>query len=190
MRKLQLLTKTLMLTIMLIFGLSSANAQDEVPVQSYMTNAAIFVKDMDASLTFYTEYMGFLNRSDSEVTAGKSKDKLGIDQDIETRIVYLSPKPEFTEPGSFAGGLALIEVKSDTSQEFNRAMNNIKAVHGEIAMVHRVQNIDKIYETLVDNGIQIVTPLSPSGTGKSLSFSAIDSNGVRVEMYEMLPQDN
>ena len=58
MRKLQLLTKTLMLTIMLIFGLSSANAQDEVPVKSYMTNAAIFVKDMDASLTFYTEYMG------------------------------------------------------------------------------------------------------------------------------------
>ena len=175
---------------MLILGISSAWAQDEVPVQSYMTNAAIFVKDMDASLTFYTEYMGFINRSDSEVTAGKSKDTLGIDQDIETRIVYLSPKPEFTEPGSFAGGLALIEVKSDTSHEFNRAMDSIKAVHGEIAMVHRVQNISKIYNSLIDNGIQIVTPLSPSGTGKSMSFSAFDPNGVWVEMYEMLPQDN
>jgi uncharacterized glyoxalase superfamily protein PhnB len=57
-------------------------------------------------------------------------------------------------------------------------------------MVHRVQNIKKIYKSLVDNGIQIVTPLSPSATGRSMSFSAFDPNGIRVEMYEMIPQEN
>lgn len=167
-----------------------ANAQDEQPVQAFMTNAAIFVKDMDKSLVFYTEYMGLMSRSDSEITAGKSKDTLGIDQEIDTRIVYLSPKPEFTEPDSFAGGLALIEVKNDAAHEFNRMMDSIKAVHGETAMVYRVQNINRIYKSLVDNGVPIVTPLSPSGSGRSMSFSAFDPNGIRVEMYEMIPQEN
>jgi hypothetical protein len=106
-----------------------------------------------------------MNRSDSEITAGKSKDTLGIDQELDTRIVYLSPKPKFTEPGSFAGGLALIEVKNDAAHEFNRVLDSIKAVHGETAMVFRVQNINKIYKSLIDNNITIVTPLSPSGTG-------------------------
>ncbi len=34
------------------------------------------------------------------------------------------------------------------------------------------------------------TPLSPSATGRSMSFSAFDPNGIRVEMYEMIPQEN
>ena len=176
------------LAMTMIFSVNHSNAQEELPVQSFMTNAAIYVKDMEASLKFYTEYMGFINRSDSPVTPGKSKDTLGIDQEIDTRIVYLSPKPEYTEPGSFAGGLALVDIKSDTLHEFNRAMDSIKPVHGETTMVHRVQNIKKIYKSLVDNGIQIVTPLSPSATGRSMSFSAFDPNGIRVEMYEKLPQ--
>lgn len=178
-----------LVTIML-FSANIVNAQEDIPVQSFMTNAAIYVKDMEASLKFYTEYMGFINRSDSPVTPGKSKDTLGIDQEIDTRIVYLSPKPEYTEPGSFAGGLALVEIKSDTLHEYNRVMDSIKAVHGETTMVHRVQNIKKIYKSLVDNGIQIVTTLSPSATGRSMSFSAFDPNGIRVEMYEMIPQEN
>jgi hypothetical protein len=97
---------------------------------------------MEASLEFYKGYLGLMNRSDSEIIAGKSRDTLEIDQELDTRIVYPSPKPEFTEPGSFAGGLALIEVKNDAAREFNRVLYSIKAVHGETAMVFRVQNIN------------------------------------------------
>ncbi|MDB4218856.1 VOC family protein [Emcibacteraceae bacterium] len=177
------------LAVIIIFSANISNAQEELPVQSSITNAAIYVKDMEASLKFYTEYMGFINRSDSPVTPGKSKDTFGIDQEIDTRIVYLSPKSEYTEPVSFAGGLALVEIKNDTLHEFNRAIDCIKAVRRETTMVHRVQNIEKIYKSLVDNGIQIVTPVSPSVTGCSMPFPAFDPNGIRVEMYEMIPQD-
>ena len=121
---------------------SIANAQEEVAVQAFMTNAAVFVKNMEASLEFYKGYLGLMNRSDSEIIAGKSRDTLEIDQELDTRIVYPSPKPEFTEPGSFAGGLALIEVKNDAAREFNRLLYSIKVVHGETAMVFRVQNIN------------------------------------------------
>lgn len=167
---------------------TAVNAQEEKSVQSFMTNAAIYVSDIDASLKFYTEYMGYMVRADTEVTAGKSKDTMGIDQGFTTKMYYLAPKPEFTEPGSFAGGLALVEVHSDDLHTYERVLDSVQAVNGEIIMVHKVQNIKKIYETLVANDIKIVTPLSPSGSGKSMSFSAFDPDGVRVEMWEMLPK--
>lgn len=167
---------------------TSVSAQEEPSVQSFMTNSAIYVRDIDASIKFYTEYMGYIVRTDTEVTAGKSKDTMGIDQEFSTKLYYLAPKPEFTTPGSFAGGLALVQVLSDNLHSYERVMDSIQAVNGEIIMVHRVQNIKKIYETLVANGIKIVTPLSLSGSGKSMSFSAFDPDGIRVEMWEMLPK--
>ncbi len=176
--------RAIFIILSLIFSIATAYAQEDETVRSYMTNSAILTNDMEKSLHFYTELMGYKVLSTSTIEDGKSKDILGIRQGTETSLTYLVPNN--AEPNSYEGGLAIIEVGGNGQIAYSREDGS--AVYGEIVMVHRVGNIDKIYKDMMAEGITIVTPLSPSATGRSMSFSALDPNGVRAEMYEIIPQ--
>ncbi len=54
----------------------------------------------------------------------------------------------------------------------------------ELILALRVTNIKEINHRMIKDGVPIIAPLGPSGSGKSISMAVLDPNGTRIEMYE------
>lgn len=166
--------------------------QDETSTNAVPRTSAIFVKDWDASIRFYTSYLGYEASEVSAIESAKSRATLGIPEGVAARIVYLRPvQNRITRPWT-GSGLALIDVGDPASEPATQdrlPANRGRAIRGEIALVHEVVEIQRIYEAMQhDEKVTIVVPLGPSATGRSQSFSVIDPNGIRLEMYEFVEQ--
>lgn len=185
--------------IFLTAGLSGGNlttAQtienaEETAANAVLRTASIYVKNWDASMRFYRDYLGYELMGEQPVTAQKSLDAIGVGEDGTARIAYLKPtNSRIKRP--FAGTyMALIELGGPAleGRSYERAVPATHAIRGEIILVHEVAGIDGIYTAMEqDAAVTMVSPLSLSGTGRSRSFSVIDPNGVRIEIYEFNPE--
>ncbi len=162
-----------------------------------LRTATIYVKNWDASLRFYSQHLGYSILVERTIDAEKSLRTIGARPGEKARIVYLKPNnSEIERP--FAGNyLGLIEISGaerDESQ-YQRAEDLSVGIKGEVVLAHQVVGIDRIYEAMQeDDSVHVVATLSLSGAGQSRSFSVIDPNGVRVEIYEYLagnePKEN
>lgn len=165
------------------------NMQQNGTTNAVLRTATIYVKDWEASMRFYSGYLGYEVMAELPVTARKSLDTIGVGEDGTARIAYLKPRNEQIQR-PFAGNyLALIEVEGPAlaGRTYNRDTPVTHAIRGEIVLAHQVVGIDRVYDAMMQDGdVTIVATLGLSGTGQSRSFSAIDPNGIRVEMYEYI----
>lgn len=164
---------------------------EEMAANAVLRTATIYVKDWDASMRFYRDYLGYELMGEQPVTAQKSLDTIGVGDGGTARIAYLKPTNDRIKR-PFAGTyMALVELGGPAleGRSYERAAPATRAIRGEIILVHEVAGIAGIYEAMrQDAAVTVVSPLSLSGTGRSRSFSAIDPNGVRIEMYEYVPE--
>lgn len=173
-----------------VICITPGNVQEQSETNAFLSTAMIYVKDWDASLSFYTGYLGYTVTGESEVTDNKTKDSLGMEHSSTGRFAFLAPKQEYLRKNHIGknGNIGIIEVRSDKLIEYERMMNSIRAVKGEVLMVFEVDDIDKIWKMMTSGGIQVVSELSVSESGRSRAFAVIDPNGLRVELLELLTE--
>lgn len=162
----------------------------EGAINAVLRTATIYVKDWEASMRFYRDYLGYELMGEQPVTAQKSLDTIGVGEGGTARIAYLKPRNDWIKRPFVGTYMALVELGGPALEDrsYERVAPATQAIRGEIILVHEVAGIDGIYAAMQqDATVMVVSPLSLSGTGRSRSFSAIDPNGVRVEMYEYNP---
>ena len=168
------------LLVLAVLFSSYAVADDSPTAQ--LRSASFVTHDLEASVAFYTEYLGYRELGRSEITAEKSRQVVGATGDGTVRYVSLAPAMWSREDNAYAG-VSFIEIpESDASPFDQNAARPSRG--GELILAHRVTNIDEIARRMADDDVPIVAPLSLSGSGKSRSMAVLDPNGIRVEMYE------
>lgn len=157
-------------------------------VNAVLRTATIYVKDWDASIKFYTHYLGYETLGILPVEDKKSLKTIGVEGDVQARIAYLKANSSLIDRPYNGSYLGLIEL---SGQDFDNAVYERKgessaAVLGEIVLAHQVVGIDEIYDAMLKGGINIISSLGRTSRGAARSFSAIDPNGIRIEIYEYL----
>lgn len=158
----------------------SALADDAPTAQ--LRSASFVTHDIEASVAFYTEYLGYKVLGRSDITAAKSRAVVGAVSDSTVRYVSLAPAMWSRENSDFAG-LSFIEIPDAEGSPFDQNPKRASRA-AEPILAHRVTNIDEIARRMAADEVPIVTPLGPSGSGKSRSMAVLDPNGLRVELYE------
>lgn len=153
----------------------------EEPVAE-LRSASFVTQDLDASVEFYTTYLGYRVLGRSEITAEKSRRVVGAKGDETVRYASLAPS-KWTKENSAYAGVSFIEIEGAPASPFDQDAGRASRA-GELVLAHRVWNIDEIAKRMAENGVPVVAPLGLSGSGKSRSMAVLDPNGVRVEMYE------
>ena len=163
---------------------SSARADDGAAVEGTLRSASFVTNDMEASIAFYTELLGYHVLGDSTITAEKSRQVVGAVGDRKVlRYVSMAPKGWTIENQDLRAGVSFIEIEGAAPTPFDQDGTRASRA-GELILAHRVTNIKEIARRAEEMGVPVVAPLGKSGSGKSMSMALLDPNGVRVEMYE------
>ena len=177
----------------LIFGAAAllvagaATAQDN-GIRANLSNPILITRDMDASVNFYLSCFGFERSGGGEITADVSKRTVGAAEDQTAQSVYIRAKPLQTREPRLTG-FALIEIEGGAAlPELPRVTGDNAAIRGEVILSLIVERIDDIVACSEANGGTILNAPEPSSSGKSMIASLVDPGGVRIEMYEYLPQ--
>lgn len=169
----------LALTPLLLFDLQAWGQESPSAI---LRSASFVTRDLDATVEFYTGYLGYKELGRSEITAGKSRKVVGATGDDTVRYVSLAPAAWSEEKSDYAG-LSFIEIPSADPSPFDQDGSRPSRA-GELVLAHRVVNINEIADRMTAAGVPVVAPLGLSGSGKSRSMAVLDPNGIRVEMYE------
>lgn len=161
--------------------LAASAFADDAPTAN-LRSASFITLDLDASVAFYTKYLGYKELGRSEITAEKSRRVVGAVADGTVRYVSLAPAMWTREDNKYAG-ISFIEIVAAEASPFDQDARRASRA-GELVLAHRVTNIDEIARRMAADGVPIVAPLGLSGSGKSRSMAVLDPNGIRVEMYE------
>ncbi|MEM7502568.1 MAG: VOC family protein [Pseudomonadota bacterium] len=158
----------------------AAHADDAPTAQ--LRSASFVTSDIEASVAFYTEYLGYKVLGRSEVTAPKSRAVVGAQTESTVRYVSLAPAMWSRDNSDYAG-LSFIEIPEADASPFDQDPTRASRA-AEPILAHRVTNIDEIARRMAEDNVPVVTPLGLSGSGKSRSMAVLDPNGLRVELYE------
>lgn len=161
--------------------LAASAFADDAPTAN-LRSASFITLDLDASVAFYTKYLGYKELGRSEITAEKSRRVVGAVADGPVRYVSLAPAMWTREDNKYAG-ISFIEIGVAEASPFDQDAGRASRA-GELVLAHRVTNIDEIARRMAADGVPVVAPLGLSGSGKSRSMAVLDPNGIRVEMYE------
>ena len=155
---------------------------ERTPPTAHLRSASFVTRDLDASVDFYTTFLGYKELGRSEITADKSRQVVGATGEGTVRYVSLAPAMRSREDSAYAG-ISFIEMPEAAASPFDQDGTRPSSA-GELVLAHRVTNIDEIARRMEKAGIPIVAPLGLSGSGRSRSMAVLDPNGIRVEMYE------
>lgn len=146
-------------------------------------NPVLMVRDLDASVRFYTEVMGYTVTGRGDITAPVSQRTVGSTRNRPTRSVYLrSSKLSLRDLP--ASSLALVHIADSDLPQMRRGANPDDAVQGEVMLSLVVEGIDELLRRLTKAGYRVLNGAQPSASGKSRIASALDPDGIRLELYE------
>lgn len=169
-------------------GIQGLRAEPAPEVEGVLRSASFVTNDIDASVAFYSTLLGYHVLGESTITAEKSRQVVGATGDRKvTRYVSMAPKGWTIENQDLRAGVSFIQIDGAAPSPFDQDGARASRA-GELVLAHRVTNIEEIARRVGALGAPIVAPLGKSGSGKSMSMAVLDPNGVRVEMYEYLPQ--
>ena len=160
-----------------------ADAEEVPPVRIGFANPVLMVKDLEESTKFYTEVMGYEVVGGGDIEAAVSKHTVGAIRDQKTRSVYLR-SASLLQRDVPPSGLALVHIDDDGLPQMGRGKDPNDAVQGEIMLSLVVEGLEELLARLSDAGYTVLNGLQPSSSGKSNIASALDPNGIRLEMYE------
>jgi len=152
------------------------------PPTAQLRSASFVTRDLEASVSFYTTFLGYKELGRSEITADKSRQVVGASGTSTVRYVSLASALWSREDSAYAG-ISFIEIPGAVESPFDQDGARPSRA-GELVLAHRVSNIDEIARRMKKADIPIVAPLGLSGSGQSRSMAVLDPNGIRVEMYE------
>lgn len=138
------------------------------------------LSDLEPSIVFWRDVMGFDYRGDPEPRTGSGNEFLGWDETATTYFTAFSSKEGSTV------ALLLVEDQSDFPEQKPFAP---ATAYGSVVLVHTAKGIRDIYDRAVANGIEIVKPYGLSGSGLSYQMMFRAPTGHMVEIYEVIKRD-
>lgn len=157
----------------------SAWADGHDPVPSYL-RTAIFVRDAEATAQFFAEVMGYNRLTDGTLPAAGADNPLGVPEGTESKIIAMT--------STDGAGLSIMQLQHPDLDDLARPAGGGNSF-GDVMFVHRVKNIAEIEKRARDGGYDVISGAKPSRSGRSLQMFLRDPNGIRLELYEMLPAE-
>ncbi len=148
----------------------------ETPVSSTLLRTAIFVKDRPATVAFFRDVMGYEDIGTAPVE--NPAEAMGLPADARVTITTLKSKD--------GAGLSIMGIESASFGPLARPKGIVNA-GGDIMLVHQVTGITEIHTRAVAGHYTVLMAPKLSRTGKSVQMFLRDPNGVRIELYELLP---
>jgi catechol 2,3-dioxygenase-like lactoylglutathione lyase family enzyme len=157
---------------------SGAMAQDQAVSSTYL-RTAIFVADRAATVKFFREVMGYEEAGTNELAPAEAGNGLGLPAGAKRTLTGMKSKD--------GAGLSIMGIEHPDFKPLARTAQGANA-GGDVMLVHQVTNIAEIHRRAVAGGYDVVWGPKPSGSGKSTQMFLRDPNGVRLELYEMIPE--
>jgi len=159
-----------------VFAFSAA-AQEGV--SSTFLRSAIFVKDRAATVKFFKEVMGYEELTTNELAPATADDPLGLPAGTKRVLTGMKSKD--------GAGLSIMGLEHPDLKALARPAG-IGNAYGDVMFVHQVTNIKEIEKRAKAGGYEVIRAAVPSPSGRSLQMFLRDPNGVRLELFEMLPE--
>lgn len=175
----------LSLTICLFTAAALADEHETPPVRIGFANPVLIVKDLEESKRFYRDIMGYEVTGGGEITADVSRRTVGATRGQTTRSVYMR-SAKLKDRDVAPSGIALVYIEDDGLPQMKRGDDSHDAVQGEIMLSLVVEGLGELLERMRSAGYTVLNKMEPSSSGKSMIASALDPNGIRLEMYEYL----
>ena len=82
-------------------------------------------------------------------------------------------------------GIALVHIQDSDLPQMNRGVTTrTMRCKGEVMLSLVVEGLEELLRRMDERGFTILNGIQPSASGKSNIASALDPNGIRLEMYE------
>lgn len=165
----------------LVFSGAQADSHEDAPGYATFIRTALLARlaDLEPSITFWRDVMGFDYAGDPEPRTGYAH-PLGWNEDSTTYFTI------FTSREGAMIGLLMVE---DTPDFPELDLPDSGTAYGGVVLVHMGKNIRDVYDRAVAHGADIVKPYGPSRTGRSMTMLLRAPTGQIVEVYEMIEQD-
>jgi catechol 2,3-dioxygenase-like lactoylglutathione lyase family enzyme len=165
--------------VLLAIGVVSPVLAQEPAVSSSYLRTAIFVADRAATVKFFREVMGYEEAATGELAPAGENDPLGLPVGAKRTLTGMKSKD--------GAGLSIMGIEHPNFKPLARPAG-IGNASGDVMFVHQVTNIKEIERRAKAGGYQVLRDALPSPSGKSLQMFLRDPNGVRLELFEMLPE--
>lgn len=164
-----------------MFAGAQADSHEPEPGYATFIRTAVLARraDLEPSITFWRDVMGFDYAGDPEPRTGFAH-PLGWNEDSTTYFTI------FTSREGAMIGLLMVE---DTPDFPELDLPDAGTAYGGVVLVHMGRNIRDVYDRAVAHGVDIVKPYGPSRTGRSMTILLRAPTGQMVEIYEMIEQD-
>lgn len=142
-------------------------------------HSTIVVKDMEKSLHFYRDILGFKVKIDQKMEGEEISTILGMPE-VQLRVVVLQVGEQET------GLVGLLTFESPREEKVEEKPSGIFP-H---ALVFVTDDIDAVYNRLKNSGEKPISPPVPlpiAGAGTVKIFTCLDPNGVLVEFDQFIP---
>lgn len=157
-----------------------AAAADQAVSSSYL-RTAIFTADRGATVKFYREVLGYEELATNDLAPAEPGNPLGLPAGAKRVLTGMKSKD--------GAGLSIMSVNHPDMKPLARPAQAANA-WGDVMLVHQVTNIAEIHRRAAAGGHEVLMAPRPSASGRSLQMILRDPNGVRLELYEMLPEKN
>jgi catechol 2,3-dioxygenase-like lactoylglutathione lyase family enzyme len=163
---------------------AGATAQTPAPHAGLRT-LALVVRDMDETLAFYRDILGYRVNVERMVTNRTSIETVGLDPYQRFRLIYLKPNAEFASHPFSMSDLSLVQPLDGPpiARRTDPCAGRETSV-GQMIMSKQVEGLQAILAQAEKAGYCIVSSLRDSATGQSLTAAVLDPNGVRIELFE------
>ena len=159
------------MVLMLLAGASSALADLQ------FQRATLTVGDVDRSLHFYRDLLGFTVSGDARYDTPALRTMFHVPDGVTPRLVLLDASP--TQPRA----LALVHAEG---LQVDAAANARNAP----ALVVNTTELDAIMERMEESGVMVILPPTPLNdfSGKPFGREAmvLDPDGIRLVLFELL----
>lgn len=175
--------KRLALTLVLIVaGAGTVFPESATPAR--LSGTTITTTDLEATVRFFVELLGFREAGRRQLDAPASLAVFGMSADRPVRYVSLVPG-EWSEDDPYRfSGVNIVELAPQAEEADLAPLR--PPIAGEITLAYSVTGLEAIKERVIERADPIVTPFAKSGTGRSMTLTVLDPNGIRVHLYEFL----
>lgn len=186
MKTTTILALAFLLSLNLTFSQSenSKITVEETLISATLSGTVFVTKNLEKSIQFYTNFLGFKEYKRIVLDTPSGVEPFGFSGDKKLNYVSLVPAVWSKDNRNFPG-LSFIEVIDGETNVFSQNGKR-QLVQGEIIKGYSVKGLKLIEEKMRKAGVTFVTPMLTSPSGKSLTLTILDPNGVRIQMYEYL----